>query len=105
MGVPSETAFFAALEMEGMGKYASIVAEIICIIGMVTMRFVIQAAVLSILVYSMSVFFHLTELSIDWWNDGGLRFYLSLSGLIFSISLFVIRNHLATILFRKGKLD
>jgi|GEM_PF-4853084 len=105
MGYPSEVAAFSKVEMDGMGRYVAIMLEILSIIGILTQRFVIQAAILSILIFATGVFFHLTELEINWWNDGGLRFSLTLLGLVSSISLFVIRNHLHSVLMRKGKLD
>jgi hypothetical protein len=105
MGTPGEAAIFQSLEMEPSGRYVSMFAEIICLVGLVTVRFTIQAAILGILIYSIGVFFQLTELEINWFNDGGLRFYLNVLGLLSAIGLFWIRNHLAELLYRKGKFN
>jgi hypothetical protein len=105
MGLPGEIAAFSALEMESSGRYFSVVADTLAVIGMVVMRFVIQGAVLALLIFSMGIFFTLTELAIDWYGDGGFRFYLTVAGFLFSLGLFIIRSHLANVLYRRGKLD
>ena len=105
MSTQSEVAAFTKLEMEPTGRYVSLAVEILCITGLVTPRLYRQGAVLAILLFAAGVFFHLTELNINWWNDGGLRFYLNLLGLIAAIGVLVIRNRLAAVLYRRGRLN
>jgi hypothetical protein len=103
MAVPSEVAIFRKLEMDPTGRIISIVVEVFCIVGLCTARIATQAAVVAILIFTIGVFFQLTELEIEWWGDGGLRFYLNLLGFLASIGLFFSRNYMSTSFYRKGK--
>jgi Zn-dependent membrane protease YugP len=103
MAVPSEVAIFRKLEMDPTGRITSIVVEVFCIVGLCTARIGTQAAVVAILIFAVGVFFQLTELEIEWWGDGGLRFYLNVLGLAASIGLFFSKNFMSTKFYRKRK--
>lgn len=105
MGTDGEVAAFAKLEMEPYGRYISAFAEVICLTGLVTPLFFRQGAVLAILLFAAGVFFHVTELRVNWWADDGRRFYLTLTGLISAVFILLIRNRLAETLYKRGRLD
>lgn len=105
MQTDKEKAAFRMLEMEGFGMWASLGVEILCVVGLCTPMLMRQAAVITILVFGAGVFFHLSELGVRFWSDEGERFYQNLAGLICSIGVLLIRNHLTVVLFRRGRLD
>lgn len=105
MGTDGEVAAFSKLEMEPFGRYISAGAELVCLLGLIIPLFFRQGAVLAILLFASGVFFHLTELQVNWWADGGRRYYLSLTGLICAILILLLRNHLAETLYKRGRLD
>ncbi len=105
MQTDKEKAAFRMLEMEGFGMWASMGVEILCVVGLCAPKLMRQAAVVTILVFGAGVFFHLSELGVKFWSDEGGRFYQNLAGLIFSVALLAIRNHLAVVLYKRGRLD
>lgn len=105
MGTDGEVAAFSRLEMEPYGRYIMAFLEVLCLTALVTPLFFRQGAVLAILIFASGVFFHLTELHVVWWADGGRRFYLTLAGLICAVGILLIRNRLAEALYKRGRLD
>ena len=89
---------------DAFGMRFTIFMEAVSVTGLVVQRFMREGAILAVLLCAVGVFFHLTELNINFYGDDGRRFYLNVLGLALALAIFFIRTHLSAILYKRGAL-
>ncbi|MCB9252576.1 MAG: DoxX family protein [Flavobacteriales bacterium] len=83
---------FSRVGMEPWGRIASGVAELLAGILLLTRTKDWLGALISLVVISGAIFFHLTSLGIEIMNDGGQLFGLALIVFVFSLIILIIRH-------------
>ena len=97
----------AAFELMGFGAFGmrfTIFIEALAVTGLVVQRFMREGAILAVLLCSVGIFFHLTELNVNFYGDEGRRFYFNVVGLGLALAIFFIRSRLSAVLYKKGAL-
>ena len=95
---------FYLMGFDAFGMRFTIFMEAVSVTGLVVQRFMREGAILAVLLCAVGVFFHLTELNINFYGDDGRRFYLNVLGLALALAIFFIRTHLSAILYKRGAL-
>ena len=99
-----ETLAFEQMGFGNFGMNFTIFIEAIAVTALVVQRFFREGAILAVLLCAVGVFFHLTELNINFYGDEGRRFYLNVFGLGLALTIFFIRGRLSSVLYKNGAL-
>ncbi|MFY0606688.1 MAG: DoxX family protein [Cyclobacteriaceae bacterium] len=83
---------FSEIGMEPWGRIGSGVLELVAGVLLLTNAYRVYGALLSIVIISGAIFFHLTSLGIEILNDDGLLFYYAVTVFISSALLLVLKK-------------
>ncbi|MEM1024802.1 MAG: DoxX family protein [Myxococcota bacterium] len=93
-GAPETLYIFEKVGLGDLGRYGSGVAELVAGLALLSGRYALQGAALSVAIMAGAIASHLTVLGIEVQGDGGLLFGMALVTLGASIGVMALRRKL-----------
>ncbi len=84
---------FTEIGLEPWGRIGSGVLELIAGLMLLTNKYRVYGAILSLGIISGALFFHLTSLGIEILNDDGLLFYYAITVFVSSVLLLILKKN------------